>query len=82
MDIKAILKDYDLSKLSIGVLGGHSALDVCSGAKEFGFNIKCYFFVCNWMFPMSLVFVMLYSVFVCLLNKNNIFIVFQLFQKY
>ena len=38
MDIKAILKDYDLSKLSIGVLGGHSALDVCSGAKEFGFN--------------------------------------------
>ncbi len=38
MDIKKILKDYDLSKLTIGVLGGHSALDVCSGAKEFGFN--------------------------------------------
>jgi len=36
MDIKSILKDYDLSKLTIGVLGGHSALDVCSGAKEFG----------------------------------------------
>ena len=38
MDIKSILKDYDLSKLTIGVLGGHSALDVCSGAKEFGFK--------------------------------------------
>ncbi|MFA6992564.1 MAG: DUF1246 domain-containing protein, partial [Candidatus Gracilibacteria bacterium] len=36
--IKEILKKYDLQNLTIGVLGGHSALDVCSGAKKYGFK--------------------------------------------
>ena len=40
-DIKEILKKYDLSALTIGVLGGHSALDVCEGAKKFGFRTVC-----------------------------------------
>lgn len=38
MDIAKILEGYDLENLTIGVLGGHSALDVCSGAKQLGFN--------------------------------------------
>ena len=38
MDIDAILKGYDLNKITIGVLGGHSALDVCAGAKKLGFR--------------------------------------------
>lgn len=38
MNIKSILKDYDLSDITIGVLGGHSALDVCEGAKKYGFK--------------------------------------------
>ncbi|MEK7544872.1 MAG: DUF1297 domain-containing protein [Patescibacteria group bacterium] len=33
-----VLSKYDLSKLTIGVLGGHSALDVCRGAKKYGFR--------------------------------------------
>lgn len=33
-----VLSRYDLSKLTIGVLGGHSALDVCRGAKKYGFR--------------------------------------------
>lgn len=33
-----ILKKYDPTKISIGVLGGHSALDVCHGAKKYGFR--------------------------------------------
>lgn len=33
-----ILKDYDLSKAKIGVLGSHSALDTCDGAVEEGFR--------------------------------------------
>lgn len=37
-DIKQILKKYDTGNITIGVLGGHSALDVCSGAKEYGFR--------------------------------------------
>jgi len=37
-DISEILKKYKGSKISIGVLGGHSALDVCAGAKKFGFK--------------------------------------------
>jgi 5-formaminoimidazole-4-carboxamide-1-(beta)-D-ribofuranosyl 5'-monophosphate synthetase len=37
-DIKQILKKYDTGDITIGVLGGHSALDVCSGAKEYGFR--------------------------------------------
>ncbi len=36
--IAEILKGYDLNKITIGVLGGHSALDVCSGAKKLGFR--------------------------------------------
>ncbi len=38
MNIKEILKKYDLSQITIGVLGGHSALDVCHGAKKYGFR--------------------------------------------
>lgn len=38
MNIKEILKNYDLKNLSIGALGGHSALDVCHGAKKHGFR--------------------------------------------
>ncbi len=36
--IKKILENYDKSDLTIGVLGGHSALDVCRGAKKQGFR--------------------------------------------
>lgn len=39
--IEEILKEYNVSspnELTIGVLGGHSALDVCSGAKKYGFK--------------------------------------------
>lgn len=36
--IVELLKGYDLSKITIGVLGGHSGLDVCQGAKKYGFN--------------------------------------------
>lgn len=36
--IQEVLKGYDLSKITIGVLGGHSALDVCRGAKKYGFR--------------------------------------------
>ena len=38
MDIVKILEDYDFNNISIGVLGGHSALDVCDGAKRAGFR--------------------------------------------
>lgn len=37
-NIIEILKNYDLENITIGVLGGHSALDVCSGAKKHGFR--------------------------------------------
>jgi 5-formaminoimidazole-4-carboxamide-1-(beta)-D-ribofuranosyl 5'-monophosphate synthetase len=33
-----LLDGYDLTNLTIGVLGGHSALDVCEGAKKYGFK--------------------------------------------
>jgi len=33
MNIQAQLKDFDFSNTTIGVLGSHSALDVCLGAK-------------------------------------------------
>ncbi|MFC1656279.1 DUF1297 domain-containing protein [Patescibacteria group bacterium] len=33
-----VLKGYDTSQITIGVLGGHSALDVCAGAKKLGFK--------------------------------------------
>lgn len=36
-----LLKGYDTKKISIGVLGGHSALDVCHGAKKFGMHTVC-----------------------------------------
>lgn len=35
-DIPEIIKDYDLSNLRVASLGGHSALDVCRGAKAEG----------------------------------------------
>jgi len=38
MDISEIIKNYDLNNLTVGVLGGHSALDVCRGAKKYGFK--------------------------------------------
>jgi 5-formaminoimidazole-4-carboxamide-1-(beta)-D-ribofuranosyl 5'-monophosphate synthetase len=41
MDTKELLKGYDLENISIGVLGGHSALDVCHGAKKAGFKTVC-----------------------------------------
>lgn len=37
-DIKEILSGYDPHRLTIGSLGGHSALDVCRGAKAEGFS--------------------------------------------
>ena len=37
-DIKKILDGYDKSNLTIGTLGGHSALDICRGAKMHGFR--------------------------------------------
>ena len=37
MDGADLIKDYDQKKITVGVLGGHSALDVCHGAKQFGF---------------------------------------------
>ena len=36
--ISQILESYDKSNITIGVLGGHSALDVCRGAKKLGFR--------------------------------------------
>jgi len=36
--IKKILENYDTSNLTIGTLGGHSALDICRGAKLHGFK--------------------------------------------
>jgi len=41
MDTSTLLKGYDLKKLTVGVLGGHSALDVCHGAKSSGFDTVC-----------------------------------------
>ncbi len=38
MDLTDILSKYNRKKLTIGVLGGHSALDICEGAKRLGFN--------------------------------------------
>jgi len=37
-DITEILKGYDKAKIRIASLGGHSALDVCRGAKDEGFE--------------------------------------------
>ena len=38
MEINPIIQNYNLKNLTIGVLGGHSALDVCHGAKKYGFR--------------------------------------------
>jgi len=37
-EIKAVLDEYDRNKVTIGVLGSHSALDICRGAKDLGFR--------------------------------------------
>lgn len=37
-NIQKIVKAYDHENITIGVLGGHSGLDVCRGAKKHGFN--------------------------------------------
>jgi 5-formaminoimidazole-4-carboxamide-1-(beta)-D-ribofuranosyl 5'-monophosphate synthetase len=36
--IQKIVESYDSKNITIGVLGGHSALDVCRGAKKHGFK--------------------------------------------
>jgi len=36
-DIQKLVESYDKNHVTIGVLGGHSALDVCRGAKKHGF---------------------------------------------
>lgn len=36
--INEVLENYDKENIAIGVLGGHSALDVCRGAKKYGFR--------------------------------------------
>jgi len=41
MNPSDFLKGYDLKNITIGVLGGHSALDVCHGAKKHGFKTVC-----------------------------------------
>lgn len=36
--IQEVLKDYDLKKAKLGMIASHSALDVCDGAAEEGFE--------------------------------------------
>jgi len=36
--IQKLVESYDKNKITIGVLGGHSGLDVCQGAKKYGFR--------------------------------------------
>ena len=36
--IQEIINSYDKKNITIGVLGGHSGLDVCRGAKKHGFK--------------------------------------------
>lgn len=38
MNVKSLLKGFNQKKITIGVLGGHSALDVCQGATKYGFD--------------------------------------------
>jgi len=38
MDIQTLVNSYDKDHITIGVLGGHSGLDVCRGAKKHGFS--------------------------------------------
>jgi 5-formaminoimidazole-4-carboxamide-1-(beta)-D-ribofuranosyl 5'-monophosphate synthetase len=37
-NIQKLVDSYDKKHITIGVLGGHSALDVCRGAKKHGFH--------------------------------------------
>ena len=37
-EIQKLVDSYDTDKITIGVLGGHSGLDVCRGAKKHGFK--------------------------------------------
>jgi len=37
-EIQKLVDTFDKSDITIGVLGGHSGLDVCRGAKKHGFN--------------------------------------------
>lgn len=37
-EIQEVLKEYDLSKATLGMIASHSALDVCDGAAEEGFE--------------------------------------------
>ena len=37
-EIQKIINSYDKDNIYIGVLGGHSGLDVCRGAKKYGFR--------------------------------------------
>ena len=37
-EIQKLVNSYDFDKITIGVLGGHSGLDVCRGAKKHGFK--------------------------------------------
>lgn len=37
-DIQTLVNSYDEDSITIGVLGGHSGLDVCRGAKKHGFR--------------------------------------------
>jgi 5-formaminoimidazole-4-carboxamide-1-(beta)-D-ribofuranosyl 5'-monophosphate synthetase len=37
-EIQKLVESYDKDNISIGVLGGHSGLDVCRGAKKHGFR--------------------------------------------
>jgi len=41
MNTSALLKGYDPQNITVGVLGGHSALDVAHGAKKHGFKTVC-----------------------------------------
>ena len=43
-DIMPILEEYDTSEIKIGLVGSHSALDVCDGAVEEGFRT---FLICQ-----------------------------------
>jgi 5-formaminoimidazole-4-carboxamide-1-(beta)-D-ribofuranosyl 5'-monophosphate synthetase len=36
MDISKVIQQYERKNLTIGVIGSHSALDICAGAKKFG----------------------------------------------
>ena len=41
MEPKSLLDGYKLDQLTVGVLGGHSALDVAHGCKQAGFGTLC-----------------------------------------